>query len=54
MHIIQSMNLELNLYADDSQYGSRRPDQTASLADRIAACVNCVASCMVANRTHSI
>lgn len=51
IQLIQSMNLSPHLYADDSQlYGSCRPDQTASLADRVATCVNCIASWMRSNR----
>ena len=45
------MNLQPHLYADDTQlYGSCRPGDTSSLADRVAICVNLVASWMRSNR----
>ena len=51
VELIRSQNLQPHLYADDSQlYGSCRPGDTLTLADRVTRCVDLVASWMRSNR----
>jgi Reverse transcriptase (RNA-dependent DNA polymerase) len=51
IELIRSLNLQPHLYADDSQlYGSCRPEDTPTLADRVIRCVELVANWMRSNR----
>ena len=51
VELIRSQNLQPHLHADDSQlYGSCRPGDTLTLADRVTRCVDLVASWMRSNR----
>jgi hypothetical protein len=49
--IIQAQGLQPHLYADDTQlYGSCRPENVSTLAERVARCVEIVAGWMRSNR----